>query len=46
MGNTLSMDLRQPILEMILSGCSCRGAARHFRVGESTAIGLKRRYYD
>jgi len=31
---------------MILSGSSCRAAARHFGVGESTAIRLKRRYVE
>jgi len=44
MGRAISMDLRQRILAVILSGSSCRGAARHFGVGESTAIRLKRRY--
>jgi len=44
MGRALSMDLRERILSMILSGSSCRAAARHFGVGESTAIRLKRRY--
>jgi len=44
MGRAISMDLRERILRMILSGTSCRSAARRFGVGESTAIRLKRRY--
>jgi len=44
MGRFISVDLRERILRMILSGSSCRQAARHFGVGESTAIRLKRRY--
>jgi len=46
MGRALSIDLRERILRMILSGSSCRAAARHFGVGESTAIRLKRRYLE
>jgi len=45
MGRAPSIDLRQRILAMLLSGSSCRAAARHFGVGESTAIRLKRRYW-
>jgi len=44
MGSAISMDLRQRIMAMITTGSSCRAAARHFCVGESTAIRLKRRY--
>jgi len=44
MGRFISVDLRERILRMILSGSSCRAAARHFGVGESTAIRLRRRY--
>jgi len=44
MGRFISVDLRERILAMILSGSSCRAAARHFGVGESTAIRLRRRY--
>jgi len=44
MGRAISMDLRERIVRMILSGSSCRQAARHFGVGESTALRLKRRY--
>jgi len=46
MVKAISMDLRERILGMILSGSSCRAAARHFGVGESTAIRLKRRYIE
>jgi len=46
MGRALSIDLRERILRMILDGSSCRAAARHFGVGESTAIRLKRRYLE
>jgi len=44
MGRAISIDLRQRIMAMISTGSSCRAAARHFGVGESTAIRLKRRY--
>jgi len=44
MGRAISMDLRKRILRMILSGSSCRQAARYYGVGESTAIRLRRRY--
>jgi len=46
MGRALSTDLRERILRMILDGSSCRAPARHFGVGESTAIRLKRRYLE
>jgi len=46
MGRFISIDLRERILTMILSGSSCRAAARHFGVGESTAIRLRRRYLE
>jgi|GEM_PF-6255367 len=46
MGRFISIDLRERILRMILSGSSCRAAARHFGVGESTAIRLRRRYLE
>jgi len=46
MVKALSIDLRERILRMILSGSSCRAAARHFGVGESTAIRLRRRYVE
>jgi len=46
MGRFISVDLRQRILRMILSGASCRQAARHFGAGESTAIRLRRGYLD
>jgi len=44
MGRAIPMDLRKRVLRRLLSGSSCRAAARHFGVGESTAIRLKRRY--
>jgi len=46
MVKAISIDLRQRILRMMLDGSSCRAAARHFGVGESTAIRLKRRYAE
>jgi len=46
MVRAISTDLRERILRMMMSGSSCRAAARHYGVGESTAIRLKRRYIE
>jgi putative transposase len=43
MGAPYSMDLRERVAAAIAGGMSCRAAAAHFSIGESTAIRWARR---
>ena len=43
MGQALSVDLRERVVAFVAAGHSCRAAARHFAVGNSSAIRLMRR---
>lgn len=43
MGAPYSMDLRERVVGAIAGGMSCRAAAAHFSIGESTAIRWARR---
>jgi len=44
MNKALSMGIGDRIIDSIRDGLSCRGAARHFRVGVSSVIRLKHGY--
>ncbi|MFV0369354.1 MAG: helix-turn-helix domain-containing protein, partial [Hyphomicrobiaceae bacterium] len=44
MTKPLGHDLRKRIVTAIEAGSSCRAAAKHFGVSESSAIKLMRRY--
>lgn len=43
MGKPHSLDIRERVVAMVEGGQSCRAAARHFRVGDSTAIRMMQR---
>jgi len=43
MGKPHSVDIRERVVAMVEGGQSCRAAARHFGVGDSTAIRLMQR---
>ncbi len=43
MGRPYSLDLRQRVVAAIRAGMSCRDAAKHYQVGESSAIRWARR---
>jgi transposase len=43
MGRPYSLDLRARVISAVGAGMSCRAAARHFHVGESTAIRWSKR---
>jgi transposase len=43
MGKSYSLDIRERVVVRIESGQSCRASARHFGVGDSTAIRLMQR---
>jgi putative transposase len=43
MGAPYSVDLRERVAAAIAGGMSCRSAAAHFSIGESTAIRWARR---
>lgn len=44
MGKPHSLDIRERVVAMVEGGQSCRAAARHFGVGDSTAIRLMQRH--
>ena len=47
MARPYSVDLRERVIWAVeRDGMSCRGAARHFGVGESTAVSWLRRYRE
>ena len=46
MARSLSLDLRQRILDAILGGQSCRAAARQFCVSPSSAVRIRKRYEE
>jgi transposase len=43
MGKSHSADLRQRVVTMVSAGQSCRAAARHFAISDSSAIKLMQR---
>ena len=43
MGRPYSLDLRARVISAVGAGMSCRAAARHFDIGESSAIGWSKR---
>ena len=46
MGRPYSLDLRKRVVAAIRAGMSCRDAAKHYQVGESSAIRWARRDHE